>query len=534
MFPLFKYLNQTNINNILYSLKTYGPITTFHKITNNLSLASDYRKFLERTSVSSSDILEQSNFSFAFQPLISIVVPLYNTPLSFLKQMIDSVISQSYTNWELCLADGSPSDSDSKIFNVIKNYQQNFSNIKYQKLEKNLGISGNTNAALSLASGDFIALLDHDDLLTPDALFEIVTVLNKHNDVDVLYTDEDKVDTDLSNYYDPYFKPDFNLDLLRTCNYITHFFVVKKNLALSVGGFSDECNGSQDYDFILKNCEKAQHIYHIPKILYHWRIHPASVAGDPKSKTYAYDSAVRALQNHLQRCNISATVKKSDHFGYYQIHYHCSNTPLVSIYLKDCSSNLLKQLKAITTYKNYEFVTNPLDATGAFLIQLYNIDSILSPDWIEQLLGNCCRSSIGMAGTKILYKNTILESGLIFTQDGNVHSPFRSLPKKDPGYCYRAQVQQQCSLISPSCYMISTKLYKNLYASIISDSFIADHYQLCKKIGDIGKAIIVLPQVSVLSSTKNVIYPKLEYYSGKTDPFYNPNFSTKTFYRLPR
>ena len=165
--------------------------------------------------------------------------------------MIDSVINQTYSNWELCIADGSSDNTFNYIADIIAKYQTTYPNIQYKKLSANLGISGNTNAALTLATGDYIALLDHDDLLAPNALYEIVAAINQDPTIDVLYTDEDKVDISVKDYYDPYFKPDFNLDLLRSCNYITHFFVVRKQIADTTGGFSEECNGSQDYDFIL-------------------------------------------------------------------------------------------------------------------------------------------------------------------------------------------------------------------------------------------------------------------------------------------
>ena len=247
-----------------------------------------YEEWYEENRVTEEELQKQRETVFEKQPLISIVVPTYKTPIHFLREMMDSVVNQSYSNWELCIADGS--EGDVEVEQELERYHQQDSRIKYKILEKNLGIAGNTNEALELAVGDYIGLFDHDDLLTPNALYEVVNALQE-TEYDILYTDEDKITGDGSKHLDPNFKPDFSMDLFRSNNYITHFFVVKKEIMDKVGGFRSEYDGAQDYDLMFRCIENATQIKHIPMILYHWRVHMNSVAGDPASKMYAYETA---------------------------------------------------------------------------------------------------------------------------------------------------------------------------------------------------------------------------------------------------
>mgnify|MGYP000335053773 FL=1 len=230
----------------------------------------------------SEEILEkQRKHKWLQPPLISIAVPAYHTPEVFLRQLLEALIGQTYPNWELCMANASPEDQ--KMAAVLKEYSEMDERIRFQNLEKNLGIAENTNAAFAMARGSFIGLLDHDDLLAPDALYEIALRIQEEK-ADFIYTDEDKVTEDLSEHYQPHLKPDFNLDLLRSNNYICHFLVVKKSLVEKAGGFRKEFDGAQDYDFIFRCSELAEHIAHVPRILYHWRTHKASTADNPNSK----------------------------------------------------------------------------------------------------------------------------------------------------------------------------------------------------------------------------------------------------------
>lgn len=514
-------------------LKTFGIRSTFFKLIDYIEFYPHYNKWYASHSLSLNEKQAQCTHSFKINPLISIIVPVYKTPANFLREMIDSVISQTYSNWELCIADGSADASCSYIADIIHEYQQHFPNIRYTVLKNNLGISGNTNAALNMASGEYIGLLDHDDILTSDALFEVVSILNNAPETDVIYTDEDKTDLNLSSFYSPYFKPDFNLDLLRCCNYITHFFVVKRKLATEIGGFSEACNGSQDYDFILKSCDLAKQIVHIPKILYHWRIHPASVAGDPESKTYAYTSAIHALESHLSRNNETGTVKQGDTFGYYKIHYAYKSIPLISIYLKDCSEQLAAEIKNNCGYPNIEFITTLSQAKGEYVVLLYKVKKLLSQNWMKTLLENCSRHNIGLVSAKAcLTPKKILEYGLIHDTEGQLISPFYKHLIQDTGYCFRAHVQYNCNFVSPFCVMFKTDLLKNYYPFNETNSFPEQFYRFCYNLTQNNLLITMLPDITVLCQPFKYVLPVLPYCVDMQDSSYNPNLSIKRPFKL--
>ena len=250
-----------------------------------------YGPWYEAYRPSEEELEKQRKARFSYKPLISLAVPAYRTPELFLRQMMDSLLEQTYPNWELCIANGSPEDTEMAA--VLQEYAGRDPRIRYADLTENQGIAGNTNAAFAMARGEFIGLLDHDDLLAPNALYEVVKVLNTCRQADVIYTDEDKVTMDLSEHFQPHLKPDFNLDLLRSNNYICHFLVVRKSVVDRAGGFRPEFDGAQDYDFIFRCTEAASEICHIPEILYHWRTHKASTADNPASKMYAFEAGKR-------------------------------------------------------------------------------------------------------------------------------------------------------------------------------------------------------------------------------------------------
>ncbi|MCF0145020.1 MAG: glycosyltransferase, partial [Eubacterium sp.] len=259
---------------------------------------------------------EERQTAFSYRPKFSILVPLYETGEIFLDELIRSVQAQTYENWELCFSDGSREKE--RLQNILKKYQEKDPRILYTAEAKGpLGISSNTNQAYTIAAGDVIVLGDHDDLFACDALFECVKAMNADPEIDVLYTDEDKTDETASRFFDPVCKPDLNMELLRSCNYITHMFVVKKSIVEKTGLFDDTYNGAQDYDFILRCVEQAKKVCHIPKVLYHWRISETSTAGNPKAKTYAYEAGARALQAHYDRMGMKAKAEPAEDAGYY-------------------------------------------------------------------------------------------------------------------------------------------------------------------------------------------------------------------------
>lgn len=483
----------------------------------------------------------QRKIHFAYEPMISILVPLYNTPRKFLMEMIESVVNQTYGNWELCLADGSDKEN---LRPVIGKYKKKDSRIKYMKLKSNRGISENTNACIKMASGDFIGLFDHDDLLTRDALYRVVEAINTHEGTEIVYTDEDKLLTGSKGqnqgFIEPHYKPDFNLDLLRTCNYICHFFVVRKTVAERAGGFRKECDGSQDYDFILRCSEQTDRIVHVPRILYHWRIHSNSTAADPKNKMYCYEAGEKAVKDHLVRKGILASVKMRDQYGFYKVNYDLKETSLVSMIITnpDQAGDLKRCIESIcqqTNYNNYEImvpissetdqaVRDYLDslkdderirlvetgkdnlpaicnscadqAAGDYLVFLDSRTEIIDSDWILKMLSNCQREKVAVVAPKILYPDDTIENmGLILGLKGIAGPAFRGLNRKAFGYNGRGISQQNLSAVTSSCMMISKAVFEEVggMEEALKEAFY--DVDLCLKVGEEGYLLVLNPDV---------------------------------------
>ncbi len=493
------------------------------------------------------DVVEQQRaMKFEFEPVISILVPLYNTPEIFLKEMIDSVCNQTYGKWELCLADGSDKDHLT-VEKTCREYYKKDNRIKYKKLDKNLGISENTNACIELATGDYIGLFDHDDLLTQDALFEVVKRINEKENVDVVYTDEDKLlynaKDGSAKYVEPHCKSDFNLDLLRTNNYICHFFVVNRAIVDKVGGFRSAYDGSQDYDFILRCVENAKSVEHIAKILYHWRIHANSTAANPQSKMYCYEAGKHAIEAHLERMQIKADVEMTEHLGFYRVKYPVKEKPLVSIIIpnKDEKQTLEKCIHSIeqkTTYDNYEIIIvennsvtteifeyyNELSkdrrikvihwedefnyskinnygvsqSNGEYIILLNNDVEVISDCWMEELLANCQREEVGIVGAKLLYPdNTVQHAGVIIGLGGIAGHAFVGLDGNHPGYFGRAFVQQDLSAVTAACLMVSRRVYNEVNGLEEQLKVAFNDVDFCLKVRNSGYLVVMNPNVKL-------------------------------------
>lgn len=348
---------------ILY-FKHYGPKAFFNRLRDKMEPEQvPYAPWFERHKPGKEELERQKKQSrkFANQPLMSIVVPCYKTPEKYLLEMMDSVRAQTYGNWQLCLMDATPTG---EVGRCVRSYCKKFKEerILYRHLEENLGISGNTNKGLEAAQGEWVGFLDHDDLLAPEALYEVASLVNREPDIEVVYSDEDQIEQERQGlkHKKPHFKPDFSPDLLCSNNYITHFLCVKNNVLEQAGGFREEYDGAQDYDFILRCTEIARKTGHIPKVLYHWRVHSNSTADNPLSKTYAYEAGQRAIQGHLARTGKKGKAEKLPHFGFYRVKYEVEGEPLVSILIpnKDQSPMLRRCLDSIqkSTYRNYEVI----------------------------------------------------------------------------------------------------------------------------------------------------------------------------------
>lgn len=268
---------------------------------------------------------------FEYAPLVSIVVPAYETAPVFLRQLVDSVLEQTYSNLELCIADGSNTTIVKDTLNEYKDER-----ISYIKLSKNDGISNNTNEGFDNAKGEYIALLDHDDLLTPNALYEMVKELNAHDKIpDMVYSDEDKIVADTGKLINPAFKPDLNEEFLRHTNYICHFLMFSRELLDKVGGLNQEFDGAQDFEFVLRCNGAGADIKHVPKILYHWRIHPDSTAANPNSKLYAFENGNKAIKKYLTEIGEDGTPALTKDLGFYKIDYDLKGDYSVTVLAND-------------------------------------------------------------------------------------------------------------------------------------------------------------------------------------------------------
>ncbi len=462
--------------------------------------------WLKKHSASRQELREQRQHEFDYSPLISIVIPLYNTPLKYLKAVVDSIQRQTYSQWELCLADGSTEKQVGEF--IQKNYGKD-PRVRYRKLEENKGISGNTNAAVDMARGEFIMLCDHDDVVAPDACFEMVKALNESDQVDIVYTDEDKLSMDGTHLYDPHFKPDFNLDLLRSNNYICHIFLVRKTVVDQAGQFRGEFDGAQDYDFILRCCEQAREIRHVAKSLYHWRAHPASTAGNPSSKMYAYKAGQEAVRAHYQRLGIEAEVTMTEHFGRYRTTFPVKGEPKISILIPtmDHQSDLKRALDSIyekSTYKNFEILIlennsekdetfayykelqdshenlkvlkwekefnyaainnfGASHADGEYLLFLNNDIEIITPDWMEEMLGYCQREDVGVCGAKLLYPNNrIQHAGVVIGLGGPAGHVLCGAKNGVLTYAGKSNSTQDLSAVTAACMMTPRDVFEKV------------------------------------------------------------------------
>lgn len=521
------------------------------------------------------------------RPKISIVVPTYRTPIPFLREMIDSVRNQTYSNWELCLGDGS--EGDQALVQVLEEYAARDDRIKYKVLEKNLGIAGNTNGALSLATGDFVGLLDHDDMLPPNALFEIASALNE-DDYDVLYTDEDKVTGEELVHNDPNFKPDFNPDLLRSQNYITHFFVARKSIVDAVGGFRSEYDGSQDYDFIFRCTEQAKKIKHIPKILYHWRVHSASTASGVAAKPYTLAAARRAITDHLQRVGLEGHVEDSSIPSTYKVCYTIHGQPLISILIPTCDhwETLKRCLDSIlrrSTYSNYEIIlieNNSKDpdtfayyrtleneprvrlvrwegpfnysainnfgfqsAKGEYVLLLNNDVEIITPDWLQEMLMFAQRSDVGAVGAMLYYPSDRIQHAGVFLGIGGVAGhAHKHFPKGSYGFMSRATLAQDLSAVTAACMMMPRRVYEQVQGLDESFQVAFNDVDLCMRIRQAGYLIVWTPYAELYhyeseSRGAEDTPEKQKRFQGEVlrfqarwgaelaqgDPYYNPNLT---------
>lgn len=525
------------IERTIMNTKNYGLKSTCRKIMIRARIAfanSNYNTWKKKHNPNREELNKQTKTKFDYSPLFSILVPLYETDEYFLDELIKSVKGQTYHNWELCFSDGSK-DSE-RLRKIILGYSKNDFRIKYIAEEKGpLGISDNTNQAYKLATGDYIVLGDHDDLFAPDALYECAKALNSHK-VDVIYTDEDKTDERGRKYFNPNFKPDFNIDLLRSCNYICHMFVVSGKLVDEVGLFNGEFDGAQDYDFIFRCVEKADRVYHLPKVLYHWRMYGSSTSERPESKLYAFEAGKRAVEAHYKRLGIKAAVENGEHLGQYKTIYKIIGNPLISIVIpnKDHVKDLKRCMVSIdekSDYKNYEFIIvennseeeltfefykeiekrnnvrivywdgefnysainnfGVKEAKGEYILLLNNDTEVINEDWLSQLLGYAQREDVGIVGARLYYEDdTIQHAGVIVGLGGIAGHAFAAMNEKKELYQSRTKVACDYSAVTAACLMIKKKTYDEVEGFEETLGVAFNDVDFCLKVRSLGKLVV--------------------------------------------
>lgn len=551
----------------------------------------DYGEWYELTRPSQEELAEQRRKLFDFEPKLSIAIPAYKTPERYLRELLDSLLDQTYTNWEVCIADGSPKGES--LERVLRKYAEKDSRIRYQILGENKGISGNTNLAIDMARGDFLVLADHDDTLTPNALYEVAKAINERPGCQVIYSDEDKLDMDGKALFDPHFKPDFNPDLLTSVNYICHLFVVRMDLLEQVGRFRQEFDGAQDYDFIFRCTEKAEEVYHIPKVLYHWRCHQDSTASNPESKTYAFEAGARAIMAHYERVGIEAeSVEKGVDFGIYHTRFQLAGEPLVSVIIpnKDHHQDLDLCIRSLMkgNYQNLEFVVVENNSTGAetfayyeklqqelenvrvvkwerefnysainnfgagfakgeYLLLLNNDTEMIEPDCIRELLGFCQREDVGIVGARLLYgDDTIQHAGVVIGFGGIAGHTFIGLHKAENSYFHRAVCAQDYSAVTAACMMTKKAVFDAAggFSEELAVAF--NDIDYCMKVRQLGKLVVYAPyallyhyesksrgledtpeKVERFNREAAVFIKKWPSMIQNGDPYYNPNLTLR-------
>lgn len=536
----------------------------------------DYSEWYRKTRISDEAYEAQRSEHFAYEPKYSIVIPVYQTPEKFLKMMLDSILNQTYGRFEICIADASPYGAGTSAQQgreprkVLEEYSRKDPRVRYTVLGKNLGIADNTNAAIRMAEGDFIVLADHDDELTPDALYECTKALNAHPEIQVLYSDEDKIDFDSVDLFEPHFKSDYNPDLLRSVNYICHLFVVRRSLLEQIAEQDEQgqavyerkaYDGAQDYDLILRCCEAAErmeqevsaeqlekqkqglftssHIWHIRKVLYHWRCHKLSTASNPEAKLYAFEAGARAVYDHCVRIGLPVEkVERGITYGIYHTTYRNEN-PLISVIIpnKDHTEDLDQAIRSVLkgSYQNLEFIVVENNSTeektwkyyeeiqkelpcvhvvrwekefnysainnfgvqhakGEYLLFLNNDVEMIEKDSIAELIGLVQREDVGIAGARLLYEDdTIQHAGVVVGFGGIAGHTFIGLHDKENTYMHRAKCTQDYSAVTAACMLSKRSVFETVGGFTEALKVAFNDIDYCMKVRAEGKLVVYSP-----------------------------------------
>ncbi|HYG83467.1 MAG TPA: glycosyltransferase family 2 protein [Verrucomicrobiae bacterium] len=511
----------------------------------------NYDKWLENNLPDGVEVakIKRAADALPYRPLISVIVPTYNTNHQFLSDCFESVLAQAYDNWELCVVDDASPDEG--VRDIIKEYAQLDSRIKYKLLEKNQHIAGATNEAIAMASGEFVSLFDHDDILWPNALYEVAKALNKDKTLDFLYTDEDKITENRKAYQAPFFKPDWNPDFLHSVNYITHFSTIRKTILDQLGGQKKDYNGAQDWDLFLRVTGVTKKIHHIPRIVYSWRIHDSSTAKSTDTKPYVIEAQKKAIEDDLKRKGHPEAQVKRDpkNPGYWMVEYPVENNPLISIVIP--TKNQYKVVKrcitsiyAKTTYQNFEIIlvdTGSTDkrvlswyeqlkaqhrnlkivdwpeqpfsyarscnegarhARGELLVMLNNDTEVITPNWLELLAGDAQRKEIGAVGCLLFFpdKVHVQHAGIGVGLGGVAANSFSMAINHGltPNQHLYLNTKHNMTAVTAACMMIKKSLYDEIGGFDEEFRVTYNDVDLCLRLREKGYYNLYTPYVQLL------------------------------------
>lgn len=593
------------VKELKYLCKTFNFKGSFTRIKNNIKQLEleltfcnflnqkDYLEWLSLNEKNDEEILE-----FDYNPLISICIPVYNVERVYLSECLDSILNQTYRNFEVCLSNDCSTLQET--IDTLNEYAQKDSRIKVFHRQENGHISRATNDALSIASGEFIGLMDNDDLLTKNALYECVKVLNENPELDFIYSDEDKMDMQ-GNRRDPHFKSDFAPDSILGSNFICHFEIMRKSIVDEIGGFRVGLEGAQDYDIFLRFFEKTtpEKIYHIPKILYHWRMIEGSTAATIDSKGYAIEKGRQAVSDALERRGIKAEVKVHPVVPYYLVEYKYDVEPMISIIIPtkdyaDVTEKCLQSLFEKTTYTNYEVILmnnnsekketfalfekyknkysnfrvvdanyefnyskinnqGVASAKGDYIVLLNNDTEIITPNWLEIMVGYAMQPHIGAVGAKLLYPdNTVQHAGVILGIGGIAQHSFVGNHREDPGFYGRLAVPFNYSAVTAACLMVAKEKFNEINGLEETLQVAFNDVDFNLKLLKAGYYNVCLNQVELYHhesksrglDTTSEKYKRFvsehDYMKDKwgymlySDKFYNPNLSLRKAFVLDR
>ena len=535
---------------------------------------TEYQVWLDRHRVLPAEAhsMREESRIFSYRPLISIITPVFNTPSAWLREAIDSVLAQAYENWELILIDDASTNRET--LEVLSRQSSRDGRIRLIRLEQNGGISMASNRGLAEAHGEWIGLLDHDDLLESDALFQTAKLLQAHSDADLIYSDEDKLTEE--GFAAPMFKPDWSPDFFLACNYLCHFITVRRELVLRIGGFSSQFDGSQDYDLLLRAIERTDRIHHIPRVLYHWRQSASSSSSGLRQKPGQFEAGRRAIDEHLRRQGIRGHVAIDWRTHAYWVKRDLAEVKKISIIIpvRDRIGLLARCIESITTrtsYPNYEIIVvgndsrleearsyfgrsehRPLQYEGPlnysainnfaveqtqspWLLFLNNDMEVIEPDWLGYMAEHVQRPEVGAVGARLLNPDdTIEHAGIVLGVNGIAQPAFRGFPAEHPGASRQLQVTRNCSAISSACMLTRREIFQQAGGFDENLQGALADVDLCLKLRRAAYLIVYTPFAKLYchemqrdkidTGSETILRDR---WAGvlRRDPYYNPNLS---------